>query len=474
MASLSRQQVLKEKQTRDANTITSLSLTHRALSDISCLGEFQNLERLDLTFNNLTSLQGLSSCVKLKWLSVVQNKLESLKGIESLSNLFVLNAGKNKIKSIDEVRSLVSLRALILNDNEIVSICKLDQMKELNTLVLSRNPIREIGDSLVKVKSMTKLSLSNCQIQTIDSSLKSCIELKELRLARNNIKTLPAELANNKKLQNLDLGNNVITRWSDVKVLSSLVDLKNLNLLGNPIAENAKITKKVMKYLPNLHIFNASPVDNSAKNKSSGRADDSSLIPTNELGYHSEKKKDHARDVNSSKHAMDQRSGHLDNVSDDGEKDSRHKSKKTRGEVSKIGEASTDEKDDAVIEKKLKRKKSHEKLLRNDDVTIHNDDRAEVEKKLKSKRSRKELSELDIIDSGQVSFADLFSVDTMENPKHNTESKTADKNGINAPSGLLTVSAKKKKTKNQGLVSTVPLSPAVEVGMGGPSTWTDD
>ncbi|KAF9684670.1 hypothetical protein SADUNF_Sadunf04G0142700 [Salix dunnii] len=442
MANLSSQQVLKEKQTRDAKTITSLSLTHRALADISCLGEFQNLERLDLTFNNLTSLQGLSSCVKLKWLSVVQNKLESLKGIESLSNLFVLNAGKNKIKSIDEVRSLVSLRALILNDNEIVSICKLDQMKELNTLVLSRNPIREIGDSLFKVKSMTK--------------------------------TLPAELACNKKLQNLDLGNNVITRWSDVKVLSSLVDLKNLNLLGNPIAENAKITKKVMKYLPNLHIFNARPVDNSAKNESSGRADDSSLIPTNELGYHPEKKKDHARDVNSSKHEMDQRSGHLDNVSDDVEKDLRQKRKKTRGEVSKIEEGSTDEKDDAVIEKKLKRKKSHEKLLKNVDVMIHNDDRPEVEKKLKSKKSRKELSELDIIDNGQLSFADLFSVDAVENQKHNSESKTADKNGINAPSGLLTVSAKKKKTKNQGLVSTVPLSPAVEVGMGGPSTWADE
>lgn len=29
---------------------------------------------------------------------------------------------------------------------------------------------------------------------------------------------LPAELALNKKLQNLDLGNNVITRWSDLKV----------------------------------------------------------------------------------------------------------------------------------------------------------------------------------------------------------------------------------------------------------------
>ncbi|KAI5592688.1 hypothetical protein BDE02_04G170200 [Populus trichocarpa] len=474
MASLSSQQVLKENQTRDANTITSISLTHRNLSDISCLSEFQNLERLDLAFSNLTSLQGLSSCVKLKWLSVVQNKLESLNGIESLSNLTVLNAGKNKIKSIDEVRSLVSLRALILNDNEIVSICKLDQMKELNTLVLSRNPIREIGESLFKVKSITKLSLSNCHLQNIGSSLKSCIELKELRLAHNDIKTLPAELAYNKKLQNLDFGNNLITRWSDVKVLSSLVDLKNLNLLGNPIAENAKITKKVQKFLPNLHIFNARPVDKSARNEISGRADDSSLIPTNELDYHSEKKKDHTRDVNSSKHVTDQRRDHFNNASDDVEKDLRQKRKKTKGKVSKMEEASTDEKDDAVIEKKLKRKKPHEELLKNNDDKIHNDDRTKVEKKLKSKKSRKELSELDIIDNGEVSFADLFSVDAVENLKHNSESKTVDKSGINVLGGLLAVSAKKKKTKNQGLVSTVPLSPAVEVGMGGPSTWGDE
>jgi len=34
MASLSSQQVLKENQTRDANTITSISLTHRNLSDV--------------------------------------------------------------------------------------------------------------------------------------------------------------------------------------------------------------------------------------------------------------------------------------------------------------------------------------------------------------------------------------------------------------------------------------------------------
>lgn len=218
-----------------------------------------------------------------------------------------------------------------------------------------------------------------------------------------------------------------------------------------------------------MHIFNARRVDKSARNEISGRADDSSLIPTNELDYHSEKKKDHTRDVNSSKHVTDQRGDHFDNASDDVEKDLRQKRKKTKGKVSKMEEASTDEKDDAVIEKKLKRKKQHEELLKNNDDKIHND-----EKKLKSKKSRKELSELDIIDNREVSFADLFSVDAVENLKHNSESKTVDKSGINVLGGLLAVSAKKKKTKNQGLVSTVPLSPAVEIGMGGPSTWGDE
>ncbi|KAL2237382.1 UNVERIFIED_CONTAM: hypothetical protein Sindi_0929900 [Sesamum indicum] len=186
MTVLSSKKILQEKNANDADSITSLTLTHK-ISDVSCLSEFKNFERLDLGFNNLTSLEGLKSCMNLKWLSVVQNKLKSLKGIEGLTKLTVLNAGKNKLKSMDEVKSLASLHTLILNDNEISSVCKLDLMKELNTLVLSRNPISSLGDSLVKLKSITKLSLSNCQLQTVDSSLKSCLELKELRLAHNEI-----------------------------------------------------------------------------------------------------------------------------------------------------------------------------------------------------------------------------------------------------------------------------------------------
>lgn len=261
MAVLSSEKILQENNASDANSITSLALTHRALSDVSCLSGFKDLERLDLGFNSLNSLEGLKLCVNLKWLSVVQNKLHSLKGIEGLTKLTVLNAGKNKLRSMDEVRSLVSLRALILNDNEISSVCKLDQMKELNTLVLSRNPISSLGESLIKLKSITKLSVSNCQLQTIDSALKSCAELKELRVAHNEIMTIPSEISCITKLQNLDFGNNLITKWSNVKELAPLVNLKNLNLQGNPVAGKENLGKKVKNLLPNLHIFNAKPID---------------------------------------------------------------------------------------------------------------------------------------------------------------------------------------------------------------------
>ncbi|KAE8037396.1 hypothetical protein FH972_009985 [Carpinus fangiana] len=439
MTRLSSEQVLKGNTTSDPNSVSSLKLTYKALSDVSCLSGFKNLERLDLTFNNLTSLEGLKACVNLKWLAVVQNKLESLRGIEGISKLIVLNAGKNKLKSMDEVRSLMSLRALILNDNEIISICKLDQMTDLNTLVLSRNPISQIGESLLKVKSLTKLSLANCQLQTIGSSLKSCVELKELRLAHNGIMTLPNELARNKKLQNLDLGNNVILRWSDLKVLTSLVNLKNLNLQGNPAAEKDTLAKKIKNVLPNLLIFNAKPTDKYTK-KNSERVDDSTTNDTNRLEVLKEEKRDVIRKKNSKRHVMDSEDDHHDKDVDV-EKESRQK-----------------------------KQKKNEKLSKKE-VPVHEGVDGKVEKNLK-KISKMEQGELNIIDDPEASFADLFAADTAENPKYDDEKKIVGKTiqDTNLVGGLVEFSVKKKKAKSP----TMDLTPTVEVGMGGPSTWGDE
>ncbi|XP_031247907.1 dynein assembly factor 1, axonemal homolog [Pistacia vera] len=472
---------------------------------VSCLSDFKNLERLDLSFNNLTSLEGLKSCVNLKWLSVVQNKLQSLKGIEGLSKLTVLNAGKNKLRSMAEVGSLASLRALILNDNEIVSICRLDQMKDLNTLVLSRNPIREIGESLLKMKSLTKLSLSNCQVESVGLSLQSCAELKELRLSHNDIKALPAELGYNKKLQNLDLGNNLITRWSDFKVLNSLVSLRNLNLQGNPIAENDKLAKKVRNSLPNLHVFNARPIDKGTKNDKGDMVDDSKSAAKKHK-VHLAEKRDHIKEVNSKGHVTGQNEDNqlMARINLGTGKELKRKRNDTSDKLLK--KEVQHNKEDFAVENKLKKKSKENQCCVKDEkgdghlngsrhvdmekgseqernkttdkcakkeVPVNVDSKG-VEKK-KKKRSKRERGELDVIDDGETSFADLFSADIAENPTFDGEDKMVDETlRLKSVDGSVATSAKRKKSKNKGMAAALELSQGVEVGLGGPSTWGDD
>lgn len=428
MAPLSSAQISKENKDRDPSSISSLQLSHRALSDVSCLTDFANLEKLDLSCNTLSSLEALGSCISLKWLSVVQNKLQSLKGIEGLSNLTVLNAGKNKLRSMDEVRCLISLRALILNDNEIASICRLDQLSYLNTLVLSRNPIHDIGDSLVKVKSITKLSLSNCRVQTIGSSLKYCVDLKEVRLAHNEITMLPAELAQNVKIQILDLGDNLIRNWSDLQVLSSLQQLKNLNLQGNPIAEKAKLPIKVKKLLPNLQIFNAKPIerDNIRENSKKKNPSHSKEDP------------------------------HLDGAAD-------HEA---------VREVKRKKPDPSLVSKKNITSQSEE-----DNSHIASD--LEAGKKVKRKKPKiLDEGKPEGIDDGGAPFMELvLSASTGDPTDGSGKKRDVDAiQDVKSLSGVVSVSSNKKKTKSEkgmGHRALDFLLPPAEIGMGGPSTWND-
>ncbi|GFZ20226.1 leucine-rich repeat (LRR) family protein [Actinidia rufa] len=461
MTVLSSKKVLEDKQTRDTDAITALDLNHKALTDVSCLSEFKNLERLDLISNNLTSLE---SCVNLKWLSVVQNKVPSLKGIEGLMKLTVLNAGKNKLKSMDEVRTLISLHALILNDNDIASICRLDHMKELNTLVLSRNPICKVGEYLVK------LSLANCQLQTI-YSLKSCTELKELRLAHNDIKTIPTELVHNLKRQLLDVGNSLITSRSDLKVVSSLVNLKNLNVQGNPIAEKDNLAKKIRKLVPNLQIFNTRPMDKSTRNEKGDRDE----IVDKKQGPQNEEKIDHSIRKKNLKHYVmnESNDNQHDNAWNADEGGLKHKNKKT---MTLGKEKDSDKKEtNNIVGKKLKEKLK----VQENEINVIADADPSLKKELKLKKDKTspvlkaKQNETAIIDDGETPFSDLFNLtgENTENSGGRMDDRAAQ--DVNAISGLGTLPVKKKKIKSRDESSALQFSSAAEVGLGGPSTWDD-
>ncbi|WVZ00304.1 hypothetical protein V8G54_026373 [Vigna mungo] len=536
MTRLNFEQVLKDNNVSDPSSVTTLHLTYKALSDITCLANFIKLEKLDLKLNNLTSLEGLRSCANLKWLSVVENKLESLEGIQGLTKLTVvqtcvgktilyeygheeetgdssylendmiatstpkyhdsrldtcyagiistesllyeyvnqvLNAGKNKLKSIDQIASVVSLRALILN-------------------VLSKNPICKIGDALLKVKSITKLSLSHCQLQGIDTSLKSCAELSELRLAHNEIKSLPDELKFNSKLRNLDVGNNVITRWSEVKVVKLLTNLRNLNLQGNPVATVDKITRKIKKALPRLQIFNARPVDKDTENKQSGVVDGTSDFSVDQTGQNL---KDSSEEKSARFHTKDKKKyDHLEGPDDlDSERKSSKKRKKT-DDVSKKEDRVIDERNKGRKKDKADRKKdslrvtvdldmenkSTKKKVKKDEKVLDNkgfapeENVSKVGKKVKKKRKNEEESELDIIDNAEASFAELFKINKAENQNHGDEMKAQEKvsKDVKVAGSEVTSFAKPKDAKMQNMES---LSfPVADIGNGGPSTWGDE
>ncbi|KAG9459033.1 hypothetical protein H6P81_003541 [Aristolochia fimbriata] len=441
MSRLSSALILLENRKKDAASLTSLQLTHRALSDIHVLADFRNLERLDLSSNNLSSLEGLHSCINLKWLCVVQNKLKSLKGVEGLSKLMVLNAGHNQLQSMDGVRSLYLLRALILNDNNITFIGRLDGLQQLNTLVLSRNPINDLGDSLVKLKSITKLSLSNCQVQAIGPSLRFSVNLKEVRLAHNEITTLPAELARNAKIQILDLGGNLISKLRDMEVLFSLTNLKNLNLQGNPIAEKAKLDKKVRKLLPSLQVFNGKPVDKSVKTEIS--------------------RKDASGDSNDVNHP-------IEDVAKTEAKASKKLPKENVSGQHKNDEAPSKKFLFDGIGKKSKKqskksgKMDHEKSIDNQNQIT---DLSTVDEALKPVG----------IDDAEIPFAEVVLSETTRDPPDNSRKKRKHQSAEDAISlsGLVSVPKKKKKTRSSGVnVSTLHiLSTTSEVGVGGQSSW---
>ncbi|KAL1809056.1 hypothetical protein ACET3Z_026046 [Daucus carota] len=478
MAILSTKQILQDNKTNDSNAITSLTLTFKALSDVSCLSDFKNLEKLDLTFNNLSSLEAIKVCVNLKWLAVVQNKLRSLKGIEALTKLTVLNAGKNKLNSMDEVTSVITLRALILNDNEITSIPKLHQMKALNTLVLSRNPIQEIGESMAKLKLISKISLSHCQIQTIGSSLKSCTELRELRLAHNGITNLPDDLACNTKMRILDIGNNSIRRWSNLKVLSSLVNLRNLDLQGNPITEKGKLARKMKKLIPSLQIYNAKPIEKILENED-GRINDSSVDAGNMRAVEKPKQLDRSKESGSLENDV---AGPSKDTDVDGNEDfSVEKKLKTKRK----------NRDVEPLEKAKKRPMSEDlkqdnKFNKDDKSSYLNPDIKNTllpekhEFKVSSKKKTGDKVQLSkdkmnvTIDDGEIPFSDFFTADIAENAvTHNENMKL--KQDIHSGGEAVTFPKNKKKNKGgiSGASALQSLMPANEIGLGGPSAWNE-
>ncbi|OWZ21085.1 hypothetical protein PHMEG_0004420 [Phytophthora megakarya] len=216
-----------------------VDLTGRGIESIVSFEGLQTATKLDLSHNKLTKLSQLKAVPRVTMLKLTGNKFsgDGLAEIQHLKKLVILNAAENHVTRIpfEVLRNVRTLKALVLNNNAISALDWMPKLPELNSLIVSNNRITQIPQRVLDgLPSLKKISISHNLLEEIPN-MSQLSEITELRLSHNKIKKIPAHLAQLTNLKVLELSHNQIDDWSGLEALSSLENLRQLNLIGNPI-----------------------------------------------------------------------------------------------------------------------------------------------------------------------------------------------------------------------------------------------
>ncbi|MFB6274891.1 MAG: leucine-rich repeat domain-containing protein [Halothece sp.] len=190
------QVLLREVQTKDCSqaamrltVIRNVNVTSQNISDISPLASLTNLRNLQLYNNQISDIRPLKNLTELTNLQLGYNPIADITPLSELVNLKSLSLIRTKLTDISALKGLTELRELRLAENQISNIQPLAGLTNLNRLDLSHNEISDI----TPVQNLT--------------------DLLELDISFNNIREAKT-------------------------VLQSLSNLKEVNLIGNPLPDN--------------------------------------------------------------------------------------------------------------------------------------------------------------------------------------------------------------------------------------------
>jgi len=152
----------------------------------------------------------------------------------------------------------------------------LSTLKACTHLALSTNCIEKIS-GLSGMESLRVLSLGRNVIKKIENLDAVAETLEELWISYNNLVSLAGiEKASN--LKTLYMSNNKIATWNEIDRLTSLANLEDLLLVGNPVYNDYKDNNalneyrvEVIKRLPNLKKLDGIPVDVDERDQAVGK-----------------------------------------------------------------------------------------------------------------------------------------------------------------------------------------------------------
>ena len=220
-----------------ATSLEAIYLDGSGISDLSPLGNLEQLTQLRVDHNELAALSPLQGLTSLTQLWVGNNRVSDLAPLSSLTRLSHLNLDDNSITDISPVSSLVNLAELSLYQNQITDVSPLSSLVNLKQLRLDSNQITDVSP-ISSLVNLANLSLDQNQVADI-SPLLPLVNLVELSLWQNQVTDISA-LSPLVNLVVLNLGEN---QTGDISALESLTNLRILNLNGNRITDIAPLVR---------------------------------------------------------------------------------------------------------------------------------------------------------------------------------------------------------------------------------------
>jgi internalin A len=119
----------------------SLILRGRAITDLSPIASFPDLDSLSLSDNQITDLRPLADLPKLKFLSLKHNRITNLKPLAKSRKLVDLYANGNRITDIRPLANLTRLQFLGLQSNKISDLRPIANLKKMRELDVRDNKV---------------------------------------------------------------------------------------------------------------------------------------------------------------------------------------------------------------------------------------------------------------------------------------------------------------------------------------------
>lgn len=132
----------------DIESITTLNLGEKQITNLSGIENFTNLQDLQVYTNNISDISVLNGNTSIQTINLNDNKLtdEDMKIFSTMTNLKRLGIAKNesitKIGDISKLTNLIELNAI---NNQIKDLSGIEKLTKLQEIYLSGNEIKDIS-----------------------------------------------------------------------------------------------------------------------------------------------------------------------------------------------------------------------------------------------------------------------------------------------------------------------------------------